>query len=145
VELMINNEWLKRDDYRYFYTIPTRWNDNDQFGHLNNVIYYRLYEALIVQYLTEVGLDWMQDPVIPYAAESLCRFRRAVSFPDVLDLGLRVIRVGRTSVVYALAMFRRGEDEAAATGHWVHVYVDRQSQQPMPVPEAIREAMRRDQ
>jgi acyl-CoA thioester hydrolase len=142
---MINNEWLKRDDYRYFYTIPTRWNDNDQFGHLNNVIYYRLYEALIVQYLTEVGLDWMQDPVIPYAAESLCRFRRAVSFPDVLDLGLRVIRVGRTSVVYALAMFRQGEDEAAATGHWVHVYVDRRSQQPMPVPEAIREAMRRDQ
>jgi acyl-CoA thioester hydrolase len=142
---MINNEWLRRDDYRYFYTIPTRWNDNDQFGHLNNVIYYRLYEALIVQYLTEVGLDWMQDPVIPYAAESLCRFRRAVSFPDVLDLGLRVIRVGRTSVVYALAMFRQGEDEAAATGHWVHVYVDRRSQQPMPVPEAIREAMRRDQ
>lgn len=142
---MINNEWLKRDDYRYFYTIPTRWNDNDQFGHLNNVIYYRLYEALIVQYLTEAGLDWMQDPVIPYAAESLCRFRRAVSFPDVLDLGLRVIRVGRTSVVYALAMFRQGENEAAATGHWVHVYVDRQTQQPMPVPAAIREMMLRDQ
>ncbi|WP_428609935.1 acyl-CoA thioesterase [Sedimenticola sp.] len=141
---MINNEWLKRDDYRYFYTIPTRWNDNDQFGHLNNVIYYRLYEALIVQYLTEAGLDWMQDPVIPYAAESLCRFRRAVSFPDILDLGLRVIKVGRTSVAYALAMFRQGEDEAAATGHWVHVYVDRQSQQPMPVPALIREAMLRD-
>ncbi|WP_260294380.1 acyl-CoA thioesterase [Sedimenticola hydrogenitrophicus] len=142
---MINNEWLKRDDYRYFYTIPTRWNDNDQFGHLNNVIYYRLYEALIVQYLTDAGLDWMQDPVIPYAAESLCRFRRAVSFPDVLDLGLRVIRVGRTSVVYALAMFRQGEGEAAATGHWVHVYVDRQTQQPMPVPEAILAAMLSDQ
>jgi len=141
---MINNEWLKRDDYRYFYTIPTRWNDNDQFGHLNNVIYYRLYEALIVQYLSEAGLDWMQDPVIPYAAESLCRFRRAVSFPDVLDLGLRVIKVGRTSVVYALAMFRKGEDEAAATGHWVHVYVDRQTQQPMPVPEPIRQIMLRD-
>lgn len=142
---MINNEWLQRTDYRYFYTIPTRWNDNDQFGHLNNVIYYRLYEALIVQYLSEAGLDWMRDPIIPYAAESLCRFRRAVSFPDVLDLGLRVIQVGRTSVAYALAMFRKGEDEAAATGHWVHVYVDRQTQQPMPVPEPIRQAMLRDQ
>ncbi|MCW8946393.1 MAG: acyl-CoA thioesterase [Sedimenticola sp.] len=141
---MINNEWLNRDDYRYFYTIPTRWNDNDQFGHLNNVIYYRLYEALIVQYLTEAGLDWMKDPVIPYAAESLCRFRRAVSFPDVLDLGLRVMKVGRTSVVYAVAMFRKGEQEAAATGHWVHVYVDRESQQPMPVPELIRSVMLRD-
>ena len=141
---MINNEWLNRDDYRYFYTIPTRWNDNDQFGHLNNVIYYRLYDALIVQYLTEAGLDWMKDPVIPYAAESLCRFRRAVSFPDVLDLGLRVIRVGRTSVVYAVAMFRKGEQEAAATGHWVHVYVNRESQQPMPVPELIRSVMLRD-
>ena len=141
---MINNEWLIRDDYRYFYTIPTRWNDNDQFGHLNNVIYYRLYEALIVQYLTEAGLDWMKDPVIPYAAESLCRFRRAVSFPDVLDLGLRVMKVGRTSVVYAVAMFRKGEQEAAATGHWVHVYVDRESQQPMPVPELIRSVMLRD-
>jgi len=142
---MINNEWLQRTDYRYFYTIPTRWNDNDQFGHLNNVLYYRLYEALIVQYLSEAGLDWMRDPIIPYAAESLCRFRRAVSFPDVLDLGLRVIQVGRTSVAYALAMFRKGEDEAAATGHWVHVYVDRQTQQPMPVPEPIRQAMLRDQ
>ncbi|MCW8881384.1 MAG: acyl-CoA thioesterase [Sedimenticola sp.] len=141
---MINNEWLNRDDYRYFYTIPTRWNDNDQFGHLNNVIYYRLYEALIVQYLTEAGLDWMKDPVIPYAAESLCRFRRAVSFPDLLDLGLRVMKVGRTSVVYAVAMFRKGEQEAAATGHWVHVYVDRESQQPMPVPELIRSVMLRD-
>ncbi|MCW8976407.1 MAG: acyl-CoA thioesterase [Sedimenticola sp.] len=141
---MINNEWLNRDDYRYFYTIPTRWNDNDQFGHLNNVIYYRLYEALIVQYLTEAGLDWMKDPVIPYAAESLCRFRSAVSFPDVLDLGLRVMKVGRTSVVYAVAMFRKGEQEAAATGHWVHVYVDRESQQPMPVPELIRSVMLRD-
>lgn len=141
---MINNEWLDRDDYRYFYTIPTRWNDNDQFGHLNNVIYYRLYEALIVQYLTEAGLDWMKDAVIPYAAESLCRFRKAVSFPDVLDLGLRVIKVGRTSVVYAVAMFRKGEQEAAATGHWVHVYVDRETQQPMPVPDCIREVMLRD-
>lgn len=141
---MINNEWLKRDDYRYFYTIPTRWNDNDQFGHLNNVIYYRLYEALIVQYLSDAGLDWMKDQVIPYAAESLCRFRRAVSFPDILDLGLRVVKVGRSSVIYALAMFRQGEDEAAATGHWVHVYVDRDSQQPMPVPETIREQMLRD-
>jgi acyl-CoA thioester hydrolase len=141
---MINNEWLDREDYRYFYTIPTRWNDNDQFGHLNNVIYYRLYEALIVQYLTEAGLDWMKDAVIPYAAESLCRFRKAVSFPDVLDLGLRVMKVGRTSVVYAVAMFRKGEQEAAATGHWVHVYVDRESQQPMLVPDFIREVMLRD-
>mgnify|MGYP002713116582 CR=1 FL=1 len=141
---MIDNPWLKRQDYRYFHTIPTRWNDNDQFGHLNNVIYYRLYEALIVQYLTDAGLDWMQDPIIPYAAESQCRFLRAVSFPDVLDLGLRVMKVGRTSVIYALAMFRQGEDEAAATGHWVHVYVDRASQQPMPVPERIREVMMRD-
>lgn len=141
---MINNEWLKRDDYRYFYTIPTRWNDNDQFGHLNNVIYYRLYEALIVQYLADAGLSWMEDPIIPFAAESQCRFLRPVSFPDVLDLGLRVIKVGRTSVIYAMAMFRQGEDEAASIGHWVHVYVDRETQQPMPVPEPIRQAMLRD-
>lgn len=141
---MINNEWLKRDDYHYFYTIPTRWNDNDQFGHLNNVIYYRLYEAVIIQYVTEAGLDWMQDKVIPYTAESQCRFLRAVSFPDILDVGLRVTKVGHSSVVYALALFRQGEDEAAALGHWVYVYVDRETQRPMPIPESIRQAMQRD-
>jgi acyl-CoA thioester hydrolase len=139
-----STEWIWRDDFRYFTTVPTRWSDNDQFGHLNNVIYQRLFEALIVQYLSDAGLDFMQDPVVPYAAESLCRFRRAVSFPDVLDLGMRIVKLGNTSVTYGMAMFRQGEDEAAATCHWVHVYVDRQSERPAPIPAPIRQVMERD-
>ena len=139
-----NTEWIRREDYRYFTSVPTRWSDNDQFGHLNNVIYQRLFEALIVQYLTDAGLNWMQDPVIPYAAETQCRFRRAVSFPDSLDMGLRVARLGNSSISYSMAMFRQGEDEAAATCHWVHVYVDRKTQCSSPIPEKIRQVMQED-
>jgi len=140
---MISNEWLKRDDYRYFYTIPTRWSDNDQFGHLNNVSYHRWYEAMVVQYSTDAGLNFMQDPVIPFAAETMCRFRRAVSFPDTLDLGLRILKLGSSSVIYGLAIFRQGEDEASALGHWVHVYVDKESEQPVNIPQHIAQVMER--
>jgi len=140
---MISNEWLKRDDYRYFYTIPTRWSDNDQFGHLNNVSYHRLFEAMVVQYSTDAGLNFMQDPVIPFAAETMCRFRRAVSFPDTLDLGLRILKLGSSSVIYGLAIFRQGEDEASALGHWVHVYVDKESEQPVNIPQHIAQVMER--
>ncbi len=141
---MISNEWLQRGDYRYFYTIPTRWSDNDQFSHLNNVSYHRMFEAIIVQYLTDAGLDFMKDQVIPFAAETMCRFHRAVSFPDVLELGLRIIRVGSSSVVYGLAIFRQGEEQASASGHWVHVYVDKESEQPVGVPQTLRQVMERD-
>lgn len=137
-------EWIHRGEYRYFTQVPTRWSDNDQFGHLNNVIYQRLFEALVVQYLSDAGLDWMNDPVVPYAAETQCRFRRAVSFPDMLDMGLRVARLGNSSITYAMAMFRQGEDEAAATCHWVHVYVERKSETTHPIPELIRRVMERD-
>lgn len=141
---MISNEWQARSDYRYFYTIPTRWSDNDQFGHLNNVSYHRLFEAIIVQYLTDAGLNFMEDPVVPFAAETMCQFRRAVSFPDTLELGLRIIKLGSSSVVYGLAIFRQDEDEASAMGHWVHVYVDRTGEKPVAIPEKLRQVMVRD-
>jgi len=141
---MISNEWLNRGDYRYFYTIPTRWSDNDQFGHLNNVSYHRLFEAIIVQYLTDAGLNFMEDPVVPFAAETMCRFRRAVSFPDTLELGLRIIKLGSSSVVYGLAIFRQGEEVASALGHWVHVYVNRASEKPADIPSTVRQVMEDD-
>jgi len=141
---MISNQWLNRNDYGYFYTIPTRWSDNDQLGHLNNVTYHRMFEAVIVQYLSDAGLDFMNDEVIPFAAETMCRFRRAVSFPDTLELGLRIIRLGSSSVVYGLAIFRQGEDDASAVGHWVHVYVDKVTERPVDVPQKLRLAMEQD-
>lgn len=132
-----------RSDYRYFMTLQTRWADNDMFGHLNNVLYYRFFEAVVVQFVTEAGLSILHGPVLTFAAESLCRFHRPLKFPDVIEAAMRVDHMGRTSARYALALFRQGEDVAAADGHWVHVFVDRDSERPVPIPPAIRDAFER--
>ncbi|HLN25388.1 MAG TPA: thioesterase family protein [Patescibacteria group bacterium] len=131
----------RRDDFRYTTEIQTRWSDNDMFGHLNNVTYNRFFEAVVVAFFRDhVPLDLEHDPVIPYAAEIMCRFGKALSFPETVEGALRVERVGNSSVRYALALFRKGDDEASAFGHWVHVFVGRADERPAPIPEPIREA-----
>jgi len=131
-----------RDNYPYIISVPTRWHDNDMLGHVNNVVYYRYIEAVVVRFLMEeAGLDWLQDPVIPYAAEILCRFRRPLSFPAPVDAGLRVDKLGKTSVTYGVALFSPDRPAPAATGHFVHVFVERQSESPASIPPAIRTAL----
>ncbi|MBM3565849.1 MAG: acyl-CoA thioesterase, partial [Alphaproteobacteria bacterium] len=119
----------RRAHYRYFMSIPTRWMDNDMLGHVNNVTYYRFFEAIVVRFSMDVGrLDWHGDPVIPYAVESMCRYWRPVSYPETVEAGLRVGRMGNSSITYEIALFTEGADEPAATGHFVHVFIDRRTE-----------------
>ena len=134
----------RREDYKHFLAIPTRWMDNDVYGHVNNVVYYSYFDTVVNQYLVEAGvLDIHQGAVIGLVVETMCRYFQPLTFPDVIDAGLRVGRLGRTSVRYEVAIFRQGDDKPAAAGHFVHVYVDRATRRPVPLPEPMRAALAR--
>lgn len=134
----------RRGDYRHFLAIPTRWQDNDIYGHVNNVVYYAYFDTVINEYLIRAGgLDIHHGTVVGYAVESSCRFHRSFSFPDAIDAGLRVGQLGNSSVRYEIALFRKDEDKPAATGHFVHVFVDRQSDKPTAIPPVIRACLER--
>jgi len=125
--------------YRRFLAIPTRWMDNDSYGHVNNVTYYSYFDTVVNEHLIRVGgLDIGNDPVVGYVVESSCRFRKPLTFPETIDAGLRIARLGTTSVTYEIGIFRRGDDDPAATGRFVHVWVDRATQRPAPIPPRIR-------
>jgi len=128
-----------RAGYRYFLAIPTRWMDNDSYGHVNNVTYYSYFDTAVNEHLIRVGgLDIANDPVVGYVVESACRFRKPLTFPDTIDVGLRIARLGTSSVTYEIGIFGQGDAEPAATGRFVHVWVDRVTQRPMPIPPRIR-------
>ena len=131
-----------RAAYRHFLVIPTRWMDNDIYGHVNNVTYYSYFDTVVNEHLIRAGgLDIAAGPAIGYVVENSCTFRKPLSFPEIIDAGLRVAKLGRTSVVYEIARFRSGDDDAAATGRFVHVWVDRATQRPIGIPAAIRAAL----
>ncbi|MEO1272325.1 MAG: thioesterase family protein, partial [Myxococcota bacterium] len=112
------------------------------YGHVNNVVYYAYFDTAVNAHLiAQGGLDIHQAPVIGVVVETRCRFHQELSFPEVIDAGLRVEHLGRTSVVYTIGLFRQGSDLPAATGHFVHVYIDRAIRQPTPIPEPIRTAL----
>jgi acyl-CoA thioester hydrolase len=134
----------RREDYPHFLAIPTRWMDNDVYGHVNNVVYYSFFDTVVNQYLVASGaLDIETSPVIGLVVETLCRYFKPLAFPETLEAGLRVGRLGTSSVRYEIAIFRRGDSAPAAAGHFVHVYVDRATRKPVPVPEAMRRALTR--
>ena len=131
-----------RERYPHFLSIPTRWIDNDIYGHVNNVRYYEYFDTVINRYLIEAGgLDIHGGGVIGIAVETMCRFHRSLVFPDVVDAGLRVGKLGTSSVRYEVGLFRAGEPAPAATGHFVHVFVERASQRPTPIPAPLRSAL----
>ena len=130
---------VRRSEFRHFIDIVTRWWDNDVYGHVNNVAYYSFFDTAVNRFLIDNGaLDIRSDLVIGYVAETGCAYFRPVSFPDALQVGLRVTRLGTSSVRYEVALFRAGEDAAAAAGHFVHVYVDRRTGRSAPIPELAR-------
>jgi acyl-CoA thioester hydrolase len=134
----------RRADYPHFLAIPTRWMDNDIYGHVNNVVFYSYFDTVVNRYLVEAGgLDIHNGAVIGLVVETMCRYFRPLAFPDLLDAGLRVGRLGNTSVRYEVAIFRHGDETPAAAGHFVHVYVDRQTRRPVPLPESLRAALAR--
>jgi acyl-CoA thioester hydrolase len=131
-----------RADYRHFLSIPTRCGDNDIYGHVNNVVYYSYFDTVVNEYLIRQGaLDMHEGEVIGFVVETQCRYYRALAFPEVIDAGMCVTRIGNSSVRYEIALFRQGEDEAAAAGHFVHVYVQRATNKPTPLPDSLRAAL----
>ena len=134
----------ERDDYRHFLSIPTRWKDNDVYGHVNNVEYYSYFDTVINTFLIRAGgLDIHAGAVIGLCAESHCRFLGEIAFPGSVDAGLRVEKLGNSSVRYGIGLFRAGEAAPAAKGWFVHVFVDRASRRSTPIPERIRSVLER--
>lgn len=129
-----------RADFAVWRPMPTRWADNDQYGHANNVVYYSWFDTAVNGWLMQaVGADVRDLPAIGIVAETSCRFLTPVGFPDQLAVGLRVDRLGRSSITYGLAVFADGVDAPSAVGRFVHVYVDPATRRPVPVPDVVRD------
>lgn len=129
----------RRSAYRHFRELTTRWMDNDVYRHINNVVYYSFFDTAVCQYLIEAGvLDIENSPVIGLVAETRCQYFSSIAFPSRIAAGLRVGRLGTSSVRYEVGLFRDEDDTAAAQGHFIHVYVDRTTQRPVPLPAALR-------
>ncbi|CAO4177879.1 Thioesterase protein [Methylorubrum aminovorans] len=128
-----------RAAYPRLVPLTTRWGDNDVYGHVNNVVYYAFFDTAVNGILVAAGaLDIARSPVIGLVVETGCRYFASVAFPDRITAGVRVAHLGRTSVRYEIAIFRDDDGEAAAQGHFVHVYVDRETRRPAPLPERLR-------
>ncbi len=131
-----------RADYRHLAPIQTRWADNDIYGHVNNVVYYSYFDTIVNGYLVEAGaLDMHEGEVIGLVVETGCAYFAPAAFPDALEGALRVAHIGTSSVRYELAIFRRGVAEAVAEGRFTHVYVNRATRRPTPLPPALRAAL----
>lgn len=132
----------RRAEFRIFEPVETRWADNDAYGHLNNVVHYALFDTAVNRGLVAAGLlDIERGDTIGLVVESGCRYHASVAFPDPLEVGLRVERIGISSVRYALAIFRAGDELACADGVFVHVYVDRETRRPRPLDARWRETL----
>ena len=139
---MSKPEPAPRSAYGVWRSITTRWADNDAYGHVNNVVYYGWFDTTVNAYLIEQGaLDLQGGAVIGLVVETQCNYFSPLSFPQVVELGLRVAHQGRSSVRYEIGVFAVGQSQAAAQGHFVHVYVDAASRQPAPLPSALAGAL----
>jgi acyl-CoA thioester hydrolase len=131
-----------RDTYRHFQVIPTRWADNDVYGHVNNVVYYSFFDTVVNQYLIEQrALHLETSTVIGLVVETQCEYFAPISFPDVVHAGLRVAKIGNSSVRYEIGLFKNDENTASAQGYFVHVYVDRASRRPAALPADMRSVL----
>lgn len=128
-----------RDQFPHFETLATRWMDNDVYGHVNNVVYYSLFDTAVNRFLIERGvLDIHQGEVVGYVVDSGCSYFSSISFPDTVHAGLRVAKLGNSSARYEIALYRNDDPLPCAAGHFVHVYVERSSNRAVPIPPAVR-------
>ena len=133
---------IERDYYAHFYPITTRWIDNDIYGHVNNVTYYAWFDSAANRFLIdECGLDIQAGEIIGFVVSSGCEYRSPVAYPDNIEVGLAIEKLGNSSVRYNLGIFKEGADTASAHGHFVHVFVRREDQTATPIPDAMRKAM----
>lgn len=138
----MSNAIPQRAHYKTFVPVTTRWADNDVYGHVNNVTYYAYFDTAANHYLIhEGGLDIEHGAVIGLVVNSTCNYHRAIAYPDQIDVGLRVDRIGNSSVQYGLAVFKLNDNTACAEGHFVHVFVDRKTQKPVSIPATLRTAL----
>ena len=139
---MPNTSNIGRDHYRHFLTIPTRWMDNDVYGHVNNVVYYSFFDTVVNKFLIEQSqLDYSKGSVVGLVAETKCQYFAPIAFPDVVVAGIRVAHIGTSSVRYEIGLFKNDEDNPAAEGHFVHVYVTRSGNKPTPLSTQMRSVL----
>lgn len=133
-----------RSAYAHISSLSTRWMDNDVYGHINNVVYYSFFDTAVNGYLIEAGaLDIHAGEVIGLVIETQCNYFAPLAFPQTIEAGLRVAHLGKSSVRYEVGLFAQGEELCAARGHFVHVYVDRITRRPVPLPPALLQALQR--
>lgn len=133
---------MRRGAFPVLRPVPTRWADNDVYGHVNNVVYYSYFDTAVNGWLIEAtGRDIRLLPAIGVVAETSCRFLASLSFPDLVTAGLMLRRLGTSSVTYQIGLFREDDEDPAGLGHFVHVYVDSATRKPVPVPQIIRDAL----
>ncbi len=131
-----------RNAYKAFRNISTRWMDNDAYGHVNNVVYYSWFDTAVNAHLIEQGaLDIHHGDTIGLVIESQCNYFASLAFPQTIEAGIRVANIGSSSVRYEVGLFAQGEPLTAAKGHFVHVYVDRQSRRPVPLPDKLKSVL----
>ena len=141
---MSKSQVPNREDYKVFYRITTRWADNDIYGHVNNVTYYSYFDTAANRYLIEEGgLDISDGRIVGFVVNSGCEYHAPITYPESVEAGLRVDRMGNSSVQYGIAIFKEGQQQAAAHGHFVHVFVARAENKSVPIPENLRSALLR--
>lgn len=133
---------VQRSDYKRFFPIITRWMDNDIYGHVNNVTYYSYFDSAVNRYLIEEGgLNIHDAPVVGFVVNSHCNYLAPIAYPDAIEVGLRVNKLGNSSVTYGVAIFKEGEEKACAYGDFIHVFVERAANKSVAIPEGIRNAL----
>ena len=132
----------QRQHFKFTFPIQTRWSDNDMYGHVNNVMYYSFFDtaanALLIQ---KAGFHLKDSPIIGLVVNSSCNFMQELSYPEMIEVGVSIAKIGNSSLTYDLAIFKQGQNDAAAQGHFVHVFVDRQTRKSTPIPTEMRDAL----
>ena len=140
---MSEKKIILREDYQKFYPLSTRWMDNDMFGHINNVVYYSFFDTAVTHFLIETGcLTLKNNPIVFYVVHTSCNFITSLSYPEEIEAGIMLKKIGKTSITYGLSVFKKGAISAAAYGEFIHVLVDRNSNKATLIPEDIRQKIK---
>lgn len=140
---MREEKLINRSDYKSFYSISTRWTDNDIYGHINNITYYSYFDTAVNQYLIEnASLNIQDSPIVGYVVHSNCNYLSGISFPGIIDVGIVVKKLGKTSVTYEIGIFKDGESKVSAYGEFIHVFVNRSEKKSVPIPDNILKSLK---
>ena len=140
---MSEEKLINRSDYKCFYSISTRWTDNDIYGHINNITYYSYFDTAVNQYLIEnASLNIQDSPIVGYVVHSNCNYLSGISFPGIIDVGIVVKKLGKTSVTYEIGIFKDGESKVSAYGEFIHVFVNRSEKKSVPIPDNILKSLK---